>query len=199
MSQPRIPMLDLAEAKGVAAEGGVPEYMADLSIFRVLLRHPRLARAFNDLLGLLLFRNTLPHRLRELVIMRIGWVTGSEYEWGQHWRVGQTFEVAAGDLAAVRDWRSHEGFDDADRAVLAATDEVLEGGAVSDATWQACVSHVPAESEEQPEHALLELFMAIGAWRMVSGFLRSLAVPIEEFTESWPPEGEAPDPARVHG
>lgn len=194
MTEPRIPMLPLDEAKAVAAEGGVPEYMADLSIFRVLLRHPRLARAFNDLLGLLLFRNTLPHRLRELVIMRIGWVTGSEYEWGQHWRVGQTFEVSPEDLAAVRDWRSHDGFDDADRAVLSATDEVLEHGAVTERTWEACVAHVPGG-----EHALLELCMAIGAWRMVSGFLRSLDVPLEDFTESWPPEGAGPDPSRVHG
>lgn len=194
MTDARIPMLPVDEAKAIAEDGGVPEYMADLSIFRVLLRHPRLARAFNDLLGLLLFRNTLPHRLRELVIMRIGWATGSEYEWGQHWRVGQTFEVSADDLVATREWGSYDGFDDADRAVLAATDEVLERGAVTDATWQACVDHVPGG-----EHALLELFMAIGAWRMVSGFLRSLDVPIEGFTESWPPDGVAPEPSTVRG
>ncbi|MBI2169671.1 MAG: carboxymuconolactone decarboxylase family protein [Actinobacteria bacterium] len=150
--------------------------------------------AFNDLLGLLLFRNTLPHRLRELVIMRIGWVTGSEYEWGQHWRIGQTFEVPTDDLLAVRDWERHPGFDDADRAVLAATDEVLETGAVTDETWKACVAHVPGG-----EHALLELFMAIGAWRMVSGVLRSLEVPIEIFTESWPPDGVEPDRSGIHG
>lgn len=199
MTDARIPMLALDEAKAIATGGGVPEYMADLSIFRVLLRHPRLARAFNDLLGLLLFRNTLEHRLRELVIMRVGWVTGSEYEWGQHWRVGQTFDVPADDLLGVREWRSHPGFDDADRAVLAATDEVLERGAVTDETWRQCVEHVGAGGDQQREHALLELFMAIGAWRMVSGFLRSLAVPIEDFTESWPPDGQAPDPAQVHG
>jgi alkylhydroperoxidase family enzyme len=196
----RLALLPIDEAKAIAVEGGVPEEMADLSIFRVLLRHPRLARAFNDLLGMLLFRNTLPHRLRELVIMRIGWVTGSEYEWGQHWRVGQAFfQVPPDDLAATREWRAHDGFDEADRAVLAATDEVLESGAVSSSTWEACRAHVPAASEEEQEHALLELFMAIGAWRMVSGVLRSLNVPIEESTESWPPDGVPPDASRVHG
>ena len=194
MTEPRIPMLDADEAKKVAVEAGVPEYMADLNIFRVLFKHPKLARAFNDLLGQLLFRNTLDQRLRELLIMRIGWVTGSEYEWGQHWRVGKDFGVPADDLGAVRDWRSHDGWSDADRAVLAATDEILEAGAVSDETWAACVAHV-----EGGETALLELFMAIGGWRMVSGFLRSLQIPIEPFTESWPPDGAAPDPAGVHG
>lgn len=196
----RIPMLSGEEAKAIAEEGGVPAYMTDLSIFRVLLRHPRLAKGFNDLLGLLLFQNTLDHRLRELVIMRIGWVTGSAYEWGQHWRVGQTFEVPAADLAAVRDWRDHDGWSDADRAVLAATDDVLEHGAVSDETWRACVEHVGGGDEAGAgAHALLELLMAIGAWRMVSGFLRSLDVPLEHFTEEWPPDGRGPAPARVHG
>lgn len=198
--EPRVPMLAVDEAKAIATEGGVPEEMAELSIFRVLLRHPRLARAFNDLLGMLLFRNTLPHRLRELVIMRIGWVTGSEYEWGQHWRVGQAFfHVPEADLTATRDWESYDGFDAADRAVLAATDDVLEHGAVSAATWDACVAAIPAASAEERNHALLELFMAIGAWRMVSGVLRSLDVPIEDFTESWPPDGNPPDASRVHG
>ncbi|HLF99329.1 MAG TPA: carboxymuconolactone decarboxylase family protein [Acidimicrobiia bacterium] len=196
----RVPMLPVDEARAIATDGGVPAEMAELSIFRVLLRHPRLARAFNDLLGMLLFRNTLPHRLRELVIMRIGWVTGSEYEWGQHWRVGHTFfDVPAADLAATRDWQRHDGFDAADRAVLAATDEVLERGAVSAATWDACIAAIPAASPEERDHALLELFMAIGAWRMVSGVLRSLEVPIEDFTESWPPDGTPPDASRVHG
>lgn len=187
-------MLPLDEAKAAAGEAGVPEYMANLSIFRILLRHPRLARAANDFLGLLLFDNSLPHRYRELVIMRVGWATGSEYEWGQHWRVAKGFEVAPDDLVAVRDWHSHAAFDDADRAVLAATDEMLDHGAVGEATWAACARHLPGG-----EPALLELLMAIGAWRMVSGFLRTLEVPLEDFTESWPPDGQGPAAQNIHG
>jgi hypothetical protein len=34
---------------------------------------------------------------------------------------------------------------------------------------------------------------------MVSGFLRSLQVPLEDGVESWPPDGVAPDPEEVHG
>ena len=73
-------MLGLEEARAAAAEAGIPETMADLNVFRVLLRHPRLAGAVNTLLATLLWKSALDPRLRELVIMRIAWVTGSEYE-----------------------------------------------------------------------------------------------------------------------
>lgn len=195
MTISRIPLLSAEETKEAATDGRVPEYMTDLNIFRLLLRHPTLAKRFNDLLGLLLFDCVLDHRLRELVIMRIGWVTGSDYEWTQHWRVGHgIFKVPEADLLATRDWRHHDGFSPADQAVLAATDEVLEHGTVTDRTWVACEEHVEGGHE-----ALMELFMSIGAWRMVSGFLRSLEVPLEDGVTSWPPDGVGPDPEAVHG
>ena len=107
----RVPRLPLKEAKAAADQAGVPDYMAELSIFQVLLNHPTLARALNDLLATMLWHGKLDRRLRELVIMRIGWLTACDYEWTQHWR------VACG---------------------LTATDEVVHDGAVGTPTWAAC-------------------------------------------------------------
>ena len=50
----RIPMLSVEEAQSIAAREGLPEIMAPLSVFRVLLRHPALARALGNLLKMLL-------------------------------------------------------------------------------------------------------------------------------------------------
>ena len=94
MTEARVPRLPVDEAKAAADEAGVPDYMAELAIFQVLLHHPRLACAVNDLLATMLWRGTLDPRLRELVIMRIGWLTASDYEWTQHWRVAQGLGVA---------------------------------------------------------------------------------------------------------
>ncbi|HVM40213.1 MAG TPA: carboxymuconolactone decarboxylase family protein, partial [Acidimicrobiia bacterium] len=55
MTEGRIARLTIDEAKEAAEAAGVPEYMAELSIFRVLLRHPRLAARINDLLGQMLW------------------------------------------------------------------------------------------------------------------------------------------------
>ena len=183
MSEPRIPLLSVEEARKVALELEVPEAIAELNIFRILLRQPKLAKRVNDLLMTLLFRGELDGRLRELVIMRIGWATGSVYEWTQHWRIARQLGVEEADLLALRDWRAHSHWSDADRAILAATDETLESGAVSAETWAECAKHLPSDAER------LELIGAIGTWRMISQILRSLEVPLEDGVAPWPPDG----------
>lgn len=186
MKDARISLLSVDEASLAAEGAGVPTFMAPLSVFRVLLRHPRLAKSLNDMLQLLIFEGKLDGRLRELVIMRIGWVTGAEYEWTQHWNVSKRIGMDDADIVSVRDWRSHSGYGDAERAVLAATDETLETGTISAETWAACEKHVG-----DPQ-ALLELVVAIGNWRMFSSLLRSLEIPLEDGVAGWPPDGISP-------
>ena len=179
--------MPLEEAKAAADEAGIPDYMAELSIFQVLLNHPTLARAVNDLLATMLWHGRLAPRLRELVIMRIGWLTACDYEWTQHWRVACGLGVPADDLLAVKDWRTLDGFGAAERAVLAATDEVLRDGSVNAQTWAVCERELGADPA-----TLIELVTTIGAWRMIASLLRSLDVPLEEDVSGWPPDGQPP-------
>jgi alkylhydroperoxidase family enzyme len=183
----RVPRLPLDEAKAAADEAAVPDYMAELSIFQVLLNHPQLARGVNDLLATMLWHGTLDPRLRELVIMRIGWLTACDYEWTQHWRVASRLGVTADDLLGVRDWPNCDRFGPTERAVLAATDDVVRDGAVSAASWAACERELNWNTT-----VLVELVTAIGAWRMIASILQSLRVPLEEGVSSWPPDGVAP-------
>jgi alkylhydroperoxidase family enzyme len=183
----RVPRLSLDDAKAAAAAAGIPEYMADLSIFQVLLHHPELAARFNDLLGQMLWKNHFDARLRELVIMRVGWITGSVYEWAQHWRVGGMFGASEADLLATRDWAAYEGFGPLERVVLQATDEQVRDGEITASTWATLEGLVPDID------ARIELSMAIGTWHMVSQVARSLAVPLEDGVEAWAPDGRAPE------
>lgn len=187
----RIPMLEVDDARAAAARVGVPEGMADLSVFKVLLRHEDLAAKMNGLLSQLLWSAALDARLRELIIMRIGWRQGSMYEWTQHWRVARMLEIPEDDLVAVRDWKASDRFDRADRAVLAATDETLGGGAISVQTWSELEATVP------DERARLEVVIAIANWSMFAQLLRSLEVPLEDGVGPWPPDGAVPAPART--
>jgi len=180
-------MLDVDEARRRASERGIPEQMADLSVFRVALHQPGVAAALNGMLHELLWKGLLDARLRELVIMRIGWSTGSEYEWTQPWRVSRLLGVPERDLLAVRDWVHAGHFGPQERAVLAATDDTLRDGAISDATWAQCRSAFCDD-----DAVLVELVAAIGNWQLFSSLLRSLAVPLETGVEPWPPDGAAP-------
>lgn len=189
MNSPRVPMLPMEESKKRALEHELPEAIAELSVFRVLLQHPPVAKRVNDLLLTLLFGGKLDKRLRELIIMRIGWATGSVYEWTQHWRIARQLEVSEADLLAVRDWRTHDHWSEADRAILAATDETLEDGAISASTWAACAKALPSIEEQ------LELVAAVGTWRLISALLKSLEIPLEDGVAPWPPDGAQPPAA----
>jgi alkylhydroperoxidase family enzyme len=187
MTTARVPGLPPDEARAAADEAGVPDYMAELNVFQVLLNHPRLALTVNDLLATMLWHGALDSRLRELAIMRIGWLTGCDYEWTQHWRVATGLGVPAEDLLGVRDWQRYDAFGPTERAVLAATDEVVRDGAMSAESWAACEREFGGDRT-----VLVELVTAIGAWRMVTSILCSLDVPLEDGVDSWPPDGRSP-------
>jgi alkylhydroperoxidase family enzyme len=182
--------LDPDAARAAAERAGVPALFADLNVFRVLLRHERVAKSVNDMLLALLVQPSLDARLRELVIMRLGWATGSVYEWTQHWPIALRSSLAEDEVLAVRDWTDSAAFGDAERAVLAATDETLRDGRVGDATWTACVEHVGGGDANSP--VLVELVTAIGLWRMIAGMLRTLDVALEDGVAPWPPDGRGP-------
>jgi len=181
----RIAMLDEEVALEVARRAGIPDQLARLHVFRLLLRRAPTAKALSDLLLSLLVGEALDPRLRELVIMRVAWVTGSVYEWTQHWAIATHLGVSEGDLLGVRNWEMHDEFRPVDQAVLAAADECLSNGAIDGTRLEELKAHLG-------DDATLELLTAIGTWTMVSTVLRSTAVPLEEGLSPWPPDGRQP-------
>ncbi|MGZ5154339.1 MAG: carboxymuconolactone decarboxylase family protein, partial [Burkholderiales bacterium] len=114
----RLELVPVEEARRLGAEMGIGEAQASRSAFRMLAYHPDLVRQVYGLLKMLATRNKLPSRLRELMIMRIGWTTGSEYEWFQHYRIAtKEAGVTDAEIVALRDWRNSDLFSAADRAV----------------------------------------------------------------------------------
>ena len=139
----RVPMVSLERARELGEAMGMPARRTQSEAFRVVANNPGVARvAFSQLMQLL-ENNRFDTRLRELMIMRIGWVTGSAYEWTQHWRVATTSGIPAEDILAVRDWRKSGRLTPADKAILAATDECLAGRSISDAAWAEVASMSP--------------------------------------------------------
>jgi alkylhydroperoxidase family enzyme len=182
----RVAMVPLDRAAELGVEIGLPGPMATRSAFRVLANNPPLLKAVFGQLSTLLLRNTFDTRLRELMIMRIGWVTGSEYEWTQHWRVATAAGIPPEDVLAVRDWRNADRLTVADKAVLAATDETLAGKTISDATWAEVTKHVTDAGQQ------VEFVVAMANWTMFSILLRNLKIPVEDGVMIWPPDGKRP-------
>jgi alkylhydroperoxidase family enzyme len=181
----RVPMVSLERARELGEAMGLPARRTQSEAFRVLANNPGVARvAYNQLIQLL-ENNKFDTRLRELMIMRIGWVTGSAYEWTQHWRVATTAGIPPDDILAVRDWRNSDRLTPADKAILAATDECLAGKSISDAAWAEVVKHVTDPGQQ------VEFIIAMGNWMMFSLLFRNLRIPLAEGLTVWPPDGLA--------
>jgi alkylhydroperoxidase family enzyme len=181
----RVAMVSLERARELGEAMGMPARRTQSEAFRTVANNPGVARvAFSQLMQLL-ENNKFDTRLRELMIMRIGWVTGSAYEWTQHWRVATTAGIPPEDILAVRDWQKSERLNAADRAILAATDECLAGKSISDAAWAEVVKHVTDPGEQ------VEFIIAMGNWMSFSLLFRNLRIPLAEGIVVWPPDGLA--------
>src|ERR1700746_1354141 len=142
MMAARVAMVSLERARELGEAMGMPARRTQSEAFRAVANNPGVARVAYSQLMQLLENNKFDIRLRELMIMRIGWVTGSVYEWTNHWRVATTAGVPPEDILAVRDWKNSERLTPADRAILAATDESLAGKSISDATWAEIAKYI---------------------------------------------------------
>jgi alkylhydroperoxidase family enzyme len=178
-------MVSLDRARELGDAMGMPARRTQSEAFRTVANNPGVARvAFGQLMQLL-ENNKFDTRLRELMIMRIAWVTGSVYEWTQHWRVATTAGIPPEDILAVRDWNHSARLTAADQAVLAATDSCLAGGSISDAAWEQVAKHVPDPAQQ------IEFIIAMGNWMSFSMLFRTLRIPLAEGLVPWPPDGVA--------
>jgi 4-carboxymuconolactone decarboxylase len=175
-AQPRIEPLTEDQARELLGERGRP-----LNIFLTLARNEPLFTSFMQLGGYLLGRQFgVDRRERELVILRVGWRSGSDYEFGQHTVIGK--HVGLTDEEIVRLAQDGlDGWSDDDATLLAMADELCSDNYVTDATWARL-------AQRWSEQQLLDLLVLAGFYRLVSGFLRSAAIQREPGTPGFPTE-----------
>jgi 4-carboxymuconolactone decarboxylase len=171
----RIPMKDLSQLSGEDAATAAKNRFSgrDLNIFRVLMNHPDLTRRWTVFAGHILHKQTLPFRDRELLILRIGWLNQSEYEWAQHVEIGKAGGLSEADVERIKkgpaaDWSPKEA------ALLQVADDLFENSVVSDATWAALAGHY---SNQQ----LMDAVFTVGQYNLVSWALNSFGVPLDDF------------------
>ena len=164
---------------GALTHDGTP-----LNIFGVLGRHPKLLKRFNLLGGFLLNKGLLPAREREIVILRIGWNARARYEFGQHTLIGRRSGLTDDEIVALTRAADDHDWSDDDRALLALADELADDDCVSDATWARL-------AERWDDAELVELLVLAGFYRMVSGFLNSAGVQLDDGVPGFP----EPDPS----
>jgi alkylhydroperoxidase family enzyme len=121
----------------------------------------------------------LPERDREILIIRIGWLCQSEYEWAQHVRIGKSVGLTDADIERITEGPSAAGLSEHDRLLLLATDELHKDAHISDATWDAL-------SETYDTKQMMDVVFAVGEYNLVSMALNSFGVQLDEGLEGFP-------------
>lgn len=142
-----------------------------LNLFTTLAHHPLLMKRVNALGGTFMAHGSLGVRVRELVILRVAYRVGSEYERAQHEVIALKVGIDQDELEKVRR-EPLDGWSDEERPLLAAVDELCANDDLSDGTWSVL-------SETWTEAQLLELLVMIGFYRMLGGVLRTARVQVD--------------------
>lgn len=144
-----------------------------LNIFRTLARAPAALKGF---LGwgeyVLSKKNDLPAREREIVILRIGYLCKSGYEWTQHVPIGERAGLTGDEIVRIKKG-ADAGWSDADAALIRASDELHHNHFISDATWAALKRHF---SDKQ----CMDVVFSAGQYTQVCMMLNSFGVQLDE-------------------
>ena len=137
--------------------------------FDTLVRHPNLLRQWMTFTVSLAVNGVLPPRLRELAILRTGWLCRSEYEWGQHAVLARRVGISDEEIARVKSGPEAEGWTELEGAMLRAVDELHSDACVTDDTWKVLAAHLD-------ERQLIEVPMLVGQYHIVSFTLNTLGI-----------------------
>lgn len=182
-TRPRIEPIDFDEVTDdelrATLAGSLTLEGRPLNIFGVLGHHPKLLKRFNLLGGFLLNKGMIPERERELVILRVGWNAQAVYEFGQHTVIGMRCGLTDDEIEALTNDPADHDWSAGDRALIALADDLAANDCVSDGTW-ATLSGRWSDAE------LVELLIVAGFYRLVSGFLNSAGVQLDDGVPGFP-------------
>jgi len=150
-----------------------------LNIFATLAHHPKLLKRWTVFGNHVLQKSTLPPRERELVILRVGWLCRSGYEWGQHVEIGRRAGLSDAEIDRVTRGPDAEGWSELESTLLRAADELHGDQFITDATWNALGRHCDTR-------AVMDLIFTVGQYQLVSMALNSLGVQLESGSTGLP-------------
>ena len=160
------------EARQLLARGsGDPEQAYNVA--KTIAHHPKLLKRWSPLLNHCFIKSTLPDRDRELVILRVAWLTRSSYEWGQHIHMCLDYDCDQADIERIQLGPDTEGWNEHERHLLRAVEELLDDTFLSDATWAGL-------SAGYETRQMLDLIFTIGNYNMLAMALNSLGVQLED-------------------
>ena len=145
---------------------------AGANVFRTFNHHPPADRVRGAINTHVNSSSTLMPRDRELLLMRIGVLCRSEYEYAAHARVGRGAGMTDADVTRILAGPSSPGGTPLQTGLLRATDELFENDVVSNATWGTLAGLLDTRQ-------LFDVLIAVGGYRSTSMLINSAGVQLD--------------------
>lgn len=145
-----------------------------LNIYYTLAHNPPLYLRWRPLGSYLLNRSSLPARHRELLMLRMGWLCQSPYEWAQHTRIAMApnIGITAAEIRRIAEGPAAAGWTPFEAALLTAVDELRYDSKISDKTWATLKT-------QYSDNEILEAIYTASQYQLVSMALNSAGIQIE--------------------
>ncbi len=182
LAEPRIKPLEESEwdeDARILIEGLQKTGNPVINIVKTLANYSKLYKRWRVFGNHVLFKSALPIREKEILILRIGWLCGSEYEWGQHVIIGKRAGLNDEDIKRITEGADATGWDPFEATLIRAVDELFSDAFISDATWNAL-------SERYNTKQLMDVVFTIGQYNLVSWALNTFGVQRERGLPSFP-------------
>lgn len=121
--------------------------------------------------------SSLPPQLRELAILRVGYLSDSRYETFQHEALGKYVGLTEAQIAAIRAG-DHAALGEARGAVLAFVDDVVRNVRASDATLAAVRRHLD-------DTQVADLLVVTGFYMLICRYLETMGVELDAEAIDW--------------
>jgi len=144
-----------------------------INIYRMLLNSPALAESWFNHSNAVRWKTALDGRLREIVIIRMGHLTGSQYVLRQHVpALALADGVSVPECDALADWGVSQFFSARERAALAYADVMTRDIVVPDDVFAEVARHFD-------QRQIVELTVLIGSYNMNARVLQALELDLE--------------------
>lgn len=160
-----------AEARSFLARwtGGIFRNAEANPVLLTFAHHPALADAFSQLNIHLLSANTLPVKQRQIAIMRTAWLCKATYMWSSHLNTSVACGLSPEMFEPIKTGADHSYFTEFERAVVQATDELVNDRTLVDETWNALM-------REWSEQQMLDFLFTVGVYVTTAGVMRATGV-----------------------
>jgi alkylhydroperoxidase family enzyme len=143
-----------------------------LNIVKLLANCPQIGSEYLRFAGAVLRGEHVPMKLRELATLRVGKMTGADYEFSHHVPLGLSAGLTRKQIDEISTWEGSTQFDEQERIVLLYTDRVARDNNVTDEVFARLRVFFN-------EHDIVELTLVIGYFLMLCRVLVALQLEME--------------------